>query len=528
MTIPFENIANNGDFALWTTSSTPDNFSTSTFTTDSGSVGPSDSTLIEDISNTNCNSTAPCARLNMVASSTANVGTAITLSQPFTYDPTKFYTVHVQTKRAHLGAGQSITAIAYSNVPINAANIASPPLGSLCWSFDTFEWISLSAGLGSGVCFLQDSSGSTGWHTFNQEDYGTNIGATGDGASTPIYVNLLATLDSSTSTGFATDTIFFDNLVFGAVSSTEPAQWKFTSPDMAHPITFFGANVGINTTTPQARFSVQGNALIVGNATTTGNLTIGGGLTCSGTPCPPWLINGTKIYYNAGNVGVGTSNPSSRFEVANGTTTLDNLLVNNTSTFRHPINGGTSDYLELNSGNFGSVGSGIQLDGLNSQIILMTDCNAGFGNFQVAFRGTGNLFSVYCNGTVLANHQLIDDGSGLMDVVNLVSESNGVFKGKMAIGTSAVQDPTLYVLGPAQITATSTLSTTTVSAYLGIGTTTPKYPLHVSSNATTTYTIDSTSATKGACMKFKDAGANSYTYCTTLGGVLSCSTDSCE
>lgn len=63
---------------------------------------------------------------------------------------------------------------------------------------------------------------------------------------------------------------------------------------------------------------------------------------------------------------------------------------------------------------------------------------------------------------------------------------------------------------------------------LGIGTTTPANLVSVSSAATTTMFIDSTSATKGTCLVLKDAGSASYTFCTTNAGTLSCSTVDCR
>jgi hypothetical protein len=44
----------------------------------------------------------------------------------------------------------------------------------------------------------------------------------------------------------------------------------------------------------------------------------------SGGGSGPWQINGTHTYYNAGNVGIGTMNPSSKFHISGGHLTLDN------------------------------------------------------------------------------------------------------------------------------------------------------------------------------------------------------------
>lgn len=63
---------------------------------------------------------------------------------------------------------------------------------------------------------------------------------------------------------------------------------------------------------------------------------------------------------------------------------------------------------------------------------------------------------------------------------------------------------------------------------VGIGTTTPSNLLHIYSTATTTANFDSSSASRGACLKLKDSDGSGYSYCTINNGVLTCSTASCE
>ncbi|MGB2758786.1 MAG: tail fiber domain-containing protein [Maribacter stanieri] len=80
-------------------------------------------------------------------------------------------------------------------------------------------------------------------------------------------------------------------------------------------------NVGIGTLTPSAKFHVDGDIRSSGLAglgernvvaDADGNLMIGG---TSGSSSSLWSENGSNIYYNGGNVGIGTETPSSPLEI---------------------------------------------------------------------------------------------------------------------------------------------------------------------------------------------------------------------
>jgi cytoskeletal protein CcmA (bactofilin family) len=87
--------------------------------------------------------------------------------------------------------------------------------------------------------------------------------------------------------------------------------------------------VGIGITNPAYRLDVQG-----GQINTSGGLCIAGDCRTSWPTdgVSQWTTSGTNIFYNSGNVGIGTSAPSSRLHVAgdvfaSGTITAGNIVA---------------------------------------------------------------------------------------------------------------------------------------------------------------------------------------------------------
>ena len=103
-------------------------------------------------------------------------------------------------------------------------------------------------------------------------------------------------------------------------------------------MTLMGNKVGIGSTAPSTKLDVAGTSKItqtlsVGGASTfastvyiSGNLSVGGSSNLGGGGgSSQWTTSGSNIYYNSGNVGVGTTSPSEKLVVGNGDILLTGL-----------------------------------------------------------------------------------------------------------------------------------------------------------------------------------------------------------
>lgn len=81
--------------------------------------------------------------------------------------------------------------------------------------------------------------------------------------------------------------------------------------------------VGINTNTPAAALDVNGSAVVADTVSATAFIGDGSGLT--GLPASPWAQNGADIFYNDGQVGIGTNAPGEHLEIRNGNILLRSL-----------------------------------------------------------------------------------------------------------------------------------------------------------------------------------------------------------
>lgn len=116
-------------------------------------------------------------------------------------------------------------------------------------------------------------------------------------------------------------------------------------------------NLGIGTTTPTSLFGLHGNALISGNITSVANITATGTLTLSGTTGTSTIASGQGftvgtnqllVQQSSGNVGIGITNPNTKFEVV-GTASTTNLIVGGNGTTLTGIIAGYCSFSDVTS-----------------------------------------------------------------------------------------------------------------------------------------------------------------------------------
>ena len=114
--------------------------------------------------------------------------------------------------------------------------------------------------------------------------------------STGTITNAIGVNVSGANSGGGTITNSY-GLQLGAIPATN--RWGVYQSDSTAK-NYFAGNVGIGTTTPGVKLDVAGT--INASAITINGVSVG-------TSSSPWLLNGSSAYYNLGNVGIGTSTP---------------------------------------------------------------------------------------------------------------------------------------------------------------------------------------------------------------------------
>ena len=231
-------------------------------------------------------------------------------------------------------------------------------------------------------------------------------------------------------------------------------------------------NVGIGTATPGYRLDVQGGALnasgglcIAGDCKTAWSQVSGAG--------SQWTTSASNIFYNTGNVGIGTTTPIDRFHVESGVNDmglfLRNSLTSANATNRISFANGTATataIIESVKVSSGSVATDLKFwvhngASWNYPLYLKNNGNVGIGttlpNYKLDVSGEINATGLRINGTPVGSgpwstgsgnvyYNTGNVGIGTSAPASLLQVGNGALAGTMALpGINVANGNSSYV-----------------------------------------------------------------------------------
>ena len=286
---------------------------------------------------------------------------------------------------------------------------------------------------------------------------------------------------------------------------------------------------GINTTTPNATLHVVGNATFTGNVTTQTDFCIEGGDCLSsvglasgnvqGSGSSMWVplwngtssLNRSNIYQGgSGNIGIGTTSPTSKLHVVQGSTFG---IVSSVSSPDTSSPGSSFGLQVINShptdGNYASVWFGDTVGSATSVIASkMTNRSSNYGQLNFYTRGTNSGFSEKM--TILEDGNVGINTTTPTNLLNVVGDAN--FTGNVTTQTdfcieggdclSSVSASSLGAIEGsgtfgylARFNGTTSLNNSAIyqnGSNIGIGTTTPISLLSIEGSDNTLFRLAST------------------------------------
>ena len=284
-----------------------------------------------------------------------------------------------------------------------------------------------------------------------------------------------------------------------------------------------GGDLTLDLAATNATTTISDNLVISGNASSTGYLSVATIQSETGTTTftnsDIYLNNGSvdTLYFanNADIVGIGANGPGWRLNDSSGNFAVGAGLIPGVATglaLQSPAGAASVIHLNDSDGN-NVIALTLDEEGGNSDLQFVNTTQSP-DNYLRFIDTQGDYWSFSYDETDNILRGWGDTGDGAAPGLCLGSETADSSYGLSTNDVVIAQD--------LEVQGNTYLGTT------GIGTGTPATVLDIYSSATTTATIDSSSISKGGCLKIRDIDGAGYSYCTTLNGTMTCSTISCE
>ncbi len=413
----------------------------------------------------------------------------------------------IQTNGGNINAGSGI---------IKASNIVYSLAAGNGISVGTGQTPTIS---NTGVLSLQNQTGALSFTAGNGIGIsGLTITNSDPGSSQNIFKNIAITGQNTITAGSNNDTLGFvagtgitlstdstnKNITINASSSVlNVSGWTVNSTTNTVSLQTPTDFVGIGTSTPQANLDVSGNASVSGNLTfntTSAGISVlnGGVFNFQTAPSGQGDAGLASVFYisNTGNVGIGSTSPTSALYISTATSTSVPAID-----VRTPTNaGGDTSYIQFDTraqaGYDGSAGAAYLQGGSTKNLELQTNGS----NTRLYITSNGNIGI----GTTssLGNAQLVvnqTNSSGNGDIISASASGSKKFTvtngGNIESVAGAQWVPftdSTTALQVANSSGTYFVNFDTTNSRVGIGTNSPNTNLQIGVNSNPLYLGDTT------------------------------------